>query len=273
MFCCLIVVRERFLNLSFFQYISPIYCWLFVIGFENICVCFLSQREPFHSECYPIWCTHLCQILVWTFNREHLNLKPLEVQGDVKPGSQPSLMRYMCCQWMSLCRATLESSLRVENLLDVIKNCDDQTTEVLSVHLKFVIATLKHFIGVWPNVSALPLEIFLVAQWWFSFDRSHVVGHEGRMGIYQDHWGQRRSSQVSLQHCPNDSLVCLQGGDDCSWGGPMEMHTFTHGKGCCMVPRAMPHTWCGFNFSTSKAWWDKATKEWGVGGAADGNSN
>ena len=84
------------------------------------------------------------------------------MQGDVKPGSQPILMRYMCCQWMSLCRATLESSLRVENLLDVIKNCDDQSTEVLSVHLKFVISTLRHFMEFGLMYQHFPWRFFLL---------------------------------------------------------------------------------------------------------------
>lgn len=85
------------------------------------------------------------------------------MKGDVKPGVQPLLMRFMCTKWMSLCRETLESALGVDNLLDVLKGCDPVSEpEILTVHLKFLVSVIRRFMEFGLLYQHYPWRFFLL---------------------------------------------------------------------------------------------------------------
>lgn len=70
-------------------------------------------------------------------------------------------MLQMCCHWQELCRKTFESGLRIDNLLDIVKNVEDEN-EVLQVHLRFLVATMRHFVEFGLLYEAFPWRFFLL---------------------------------------------------------------------------------------------------------------
>ena len=85
-----------------------------------------------------------------------------QVKGDVCPGAQPRMLRFMCTQWNELCRQTLESSLRLAHVADVCSGCEDDSDMVLSVHFRFVIATMRHFCEFGLLYQHFPWRFFLL---------------------------------------------------------------------------------------------------------------
>eukprot|EP00438_Fugacium_kawagutii_P017043 Skav204912 [mRNA] locus=scaffold1506:6188:7003:- [translate_table: standard] len=69
----------------------------------------------------------------------------------------------MCSKWMSLCRDTLESALRVENLLDVLKGSDPESEQqLLAVHVKFLISVIRRFMEFGLMYQHYPWRFFLL---------------------------------------------------------------------------------------------------------------
>ena len=84
------------------------------------------------------------------------------MKSDVAPGAQPRVLRFMCTQWAELCRQALESSLGINHVRDVCKGCDGDTEFVVSVHLRFVIAVIRHFCEFGLLYQHFPWKFFLL---------------------------------------------------------------------------------------------------------------
>lgn len=84
-----------------------------------------------------------------------------QVKSDVVPGAQPRIMMLMCTQWTEICRCTLESALNTQHLVDIIKNVEDPS-EILAIHIRFLVATTRRFLEFGLLYQAFPWRFFLL---------------------------------------------------------------------------------------------------------------